>query len=69
MTNQRRLDAAVEGGRGRITLVASYRIALMLSLGITHRNSQGGTLNRIVLNIGSREINSSQTSSALCLCR
>ena len=42
---------------------------MTLAFAVTHHKSQGNTLDRVVLDIGEREINDGQTFTALSRCR
>lgn len=45
------------------------QLPVKLAFGVTHHKSQGATLDRVVLDIGKREINDGQTFTALSRCR
>ncbi|CAM9287126.1 unnamed protein product, partial [Laminaria digitata] len=55
-------------GPGHTCCIRS-RLSVMLSFAITHHQSQSDTLNRVVVDIGSREINDDQTSTTLSRCQ
>ena len=55
-------------GPGHTCCIRTH-LTFMLALCITHHKSQGGTLDRVVLDIGSKELNDGQTFTALSRCR
>ena len=60
-------SANSSGQRGAICV--RRQLSVKLAFGVTHHKSQGGTLDRVVLDLGTKENNVGQTFTALSRCR